>query len=569
MSAAYFSTAGSYLLNFQKEQYLFVYSFEYLRDFFQRPGGLLELSGKFLTQFYAVPLTGSLLIAASIILPGIMLAIISRTLHYTTKTSLILPIIASCLLFLLQTHYYHMIEYNLGYFSVLLIFHHSIKFTIKGRHWMILILFPLFCYVSGGAFALIYLCLYLIYLMVYDIGIRRFIYYPLLLLVAAATFLAFKTFLFLLPTDKLLLNPAPLPDDKFQKAVFFIFTSFIIIYPILTKAVHAPFFIKRLNSVLFASVSAAIIILITALIACRVFSTQTSRVVNIEQFAFDGKWNDLISYQEKHPSENLIGQYFYNVALAETGQLCERLFQGRQDFRETSLTLPWSDDYMSWGAYFFYSAGLMNEAHRWAYEEMVVYNCRPHNLLMMAKTDLISGNYRMASKYIDILRKTLYYRKVAAEYEKCIKDTSLIASNAELAAKRKILPKKNFYVYLESPEGNLPLVFDSNMENKASFEYMMAYLMLSKNVESVMNNLRLMRGMGYSKLPRHLEEAVMIYYNSKKELPEMAGLTVSPGTQDRFNAYFSAFLEARKDPSTMKEKMKPFRNTFWYYYHFS
>lgn len=569
LSTAYFATAGSYLLSFQKEQFLFVFSFDYLNDFFLRPGGLLELSGKFVTQFYSGNLLGSILISGTIILPGIMLLKISKLLNLNTKNELILPIVASCLMFLMQTHYYHLMEYNLGYITVLLIFEISIVLSNEGRKWILLMLFPLFCYISGGAFAILFLCLYLIYLLFYEKSMQKLIHYLSLLAIGGATFLVFKKFIFLLPADKLLFNPSPLLKDKFNIAVFFIFISFIVIYPILVKVINSSSFIKKLKSGLPFFITASLIILFTAAITYKVFNPQTARVVDIEQLAYDGKWNDLISYHEKHPSENLIGQYFYNVALAETGQLCERLFQGRQDFRESALILPWSDDYLSWGAYFFYSAGLVNEAHRWAYEEMVVYNCRPHNMLMMAKTDLISGNYRMAEKYLGILRKTIYYRNQAEEYEKCIRDTSLIESYPDLSGLKKMVPKKNFYVYLESPEGNLPLIFESNDQNKTSFEYMMAYLMLSKNVESVMNNVKLMQRLGYRNIPRNVEEAVMIYYNSTKQIPDMGGLTISPATQDRFNAYFKAYLEARKNPSIIKETMKPFRNTFWYYYHFS
>jgi hypothetical protein len=569
LGTAYFVTAGSYLLSFQKEQYLFVFSLDYLKEFFLRPGGLLVLSGKFLTQFYSFNLPGSILISGTVILPGIMLLKISRALNLNMKNELILPIIASCLMFLMQTHYYHLMEYNLGYISVLLIFGISINLTKKGRQWILLVIFPLFCYISGGAFALLFLCLYLIYLLSYEKCIRNFIYYLSLLAVGGAAFLVFKKFIFLLPVNKLLFDPAPLLKDKFHMAVFFIFSSFILIYPLLVKVINGSSLNKKLKSGLLPFTAASLVVLFTAAITYKVFNPQTARVVNIEQLAYDGKWNDLITYHEKYPSENLIGQYFYNVALSETGQLCERLFQGRQDFRESALILPWSDDYLSWGAYFFYSTGLVNEAHRWAYEEMVVYNCRPHNLLMMARTDLISGNYRMAEKYLGILRNTIYYRDQAEEYEKCIRDTSLIESYPDLKGMKKIVPKKNFYVYLESPEGNLPVIFESNHQNKTSFEYMMAYLMLTKNVESVMNNVKLMQGLGYRNIPRNVEEAVMIYYNSTKQIPDMGGLTISPATQDRFNAYFKAYLEARKDPSTMKEKMKPFSNTFWYYYHFS
>jgi len=37
----------------------------------------------------------------------------------------------------------------------------------------------------------------------------------------------------------------------------------------------------------------------------------------------------------------------------------------------------------------------------------------------------------------------------------------------------------------------------------------------------------------------------------------------------RFDQYFSSYMQARQNPSLLKEKMKKdFGNTFWYYFHF-
>ncbi len=149
-------------------------------------------------------------------------------------------------------------------------------------------------------------------------------------------------------------------------------------------------------------------------------------------------------------------------------------------------------------------------------------------------------------------------------------DTSLIRLDPELGEKRLLLPKSDFFIYLESPEQNLPLLVDENPQNRKAFEYMMSWLMLGKEVEILVNNIRLMKKMGYSKIPRHIEEAIMIYYNSQKKLPDMGGLTVSNETRIRFDNYFASYVNARQNPETLMEKMQEqFSDTFWYYFHFT
>jgi hypothetical protein len=245
------------------------------------------------------------------------------------------------------------------------------------------------------------------------------------------------------------------------------------------------------------------------------------------------------------------------------------LFYGRQDFGTGTLFLPWSSEHINWGAYSFYAIGLINEAQRWAYEEMVVYGPRPQNMKMLIKSSLINGKYSMAEKYSGILKNTLFYKPWAKEYKKLVGDSVAIQSNPELGRKIKILPGDDFFIFLDSPQDNLPLLVDENHTNKEAFEYLMSWLMLSKEVEMLVNNIKLMKNMGYTRIPRHIEEAIMIYYNSQGAFPDLGGLSISNETMQRFEKYFSTYMTARQNPATLKEKMrKQFGNTFWYYFHF-
>jgi hypothetical protein len=340
------------------------------------------------------------------------------------------------------------------------------------------------------------------------------------------------------------------------------------LYPALFK-LAASVRLKRLNKRVITLIPVAIVLCLTVVFLITGYNSQTVRVINLEKLVFQEKWNDAIQYHEKYPSENMIGQYFYNIALSESGQLCDRLFHGKQDFGTGSLFLPWSSEHINWGAYSFYAIGLINEAQRWAYEEMVVYGPRPQNIKLLVKSSLINRKYTLAEKYTGILKSSLFYNSWAKEYEKMIGDSSGIRSHPDLGKKVKIMPQSEFFVFLDSPEQNLPVLVDETPSNKEAFEYLMSWLLLSKEVETLVNNIRLMKKMGYTRIPAHIEEAIMIYYNSQGVFPDLGGLSVSNETVMRFEQYFGIFMKARQNPGTMKEKMqKQFGNTFWYYFHF-
>ncbi len=563
----YFFFFASHILFFQEQQYLFVYTSAYFNEFFVRPGGLLDLSGKFLTQFYYNRLAGSLILSLTLTLPGIILLNVNRRFKLNPVSAVPLMIIPSCLLLLMQTHYYHMMMYNMGFLLILFYF---LLFVLSKKRVMrivLTILFPLFFYFAG-AYALIFALLFLTYSFLYLKGSDKYYLPIIILLEVIGSALLFKQILLLQGYKQLALFPLPFINDQTHKVLFRILTAFIILYPAMCMpAVRIKSSVQSLVAV--RQISVVIVPFITLIMLITGYNSQNARVINLEKLVFNEKWEEAAEYQEKHPAENRIGQYFYNIALSETDQLCDRLFYGPQDFGTGSLMLEWSSEHLNWGSFAFYTTGLINEAQRWAYEEMVVYGRRPQNMKMLIKTSLLTGNYRLAEKYSEILNNTLFYKTWSERYEMMTVDTSLIRSDTELGGRIKLLPGSDFFIHLESPEQNLPLLVDENPQNRKAFEYMMSWLLLGKEVEILVNNIRLMKKMCYTTIPRHIEEAIMIYYNSQHKFPDMGGLTISKETRMRFDQYFSAYVTARQNPATLKETMQEqFSNTFWYYFHF-
>jgi hypothetical protein len=563
----YFYSAGNYVLIFQETQALFIFSGEYLNSFMLKPGGLLEYAGRYLTQFYVDPIIGPVVLSVVLTLPGLIIFFINKRLIPGISYSLLFLLIPSFLMLLMQANYYHMMEYNLGFVMILLFYLFMISSGKKYHEILILALFPLFYYLTG-AFALIFLVLYIAHNLIITKGRLKYINSSLMLTTGLLSFLVFYKVLFLQTYEHLLLYPLPILQNRGYKIIALLLSAYIVLYPSLSR-VTSLLIIRRFNKKLYSYFAVILIFSITSLLLFRLYNPQTARVIELEKLVFDEKWNEAISLHEKSPSRNLIGQYFYNIALSETDQLCNRLFNGAQDFGTGSLVLPWGDDHLNRGAYFYYSIGLINEAHRWAYEEMVVYGARPQNIKILAKTSLINGDLIMARKYLNILKKTYFYRTWAEKYEKLAENPVLIQSDPDLGAKLKILPKSSFFIKFNEPQTNLPLLIKSQPDNRKAFEYNMAVFLLNKNLDGVIGSISGMKERGFVFIPRYIEEAILIYQNSTHTYPDLGGLSINPSTRARFESYFAAYVAARKNPATLKDKMqKDFGNTYWYYFHF-
>ncbi len=566
-SFVFFISAGSYILFFQEQQHLFVYLPDFLSKFFVKPGGPLELAGEFFTQFYFSTLTGSIILSLILSLPAVVLHFVNRRLKTGNLYSIVLLLIPSLALFLMQSHYYHTMTYNLGYLLVLLYFLFASSSESRKVQVATLIIYPLFYYITG-AYAFIFAGLYIIYTLFYSKGIRKLYYTLLIAALTGVLLIVSESKIFLIPLKQLLTYPLPSVNNTTHRYLTVFLNGFVILYPAVSYVPGSWKTMKPALKILRYAIPAFIYILAGIMLITR-YNPDVARVINLEKLVFDEKWSEAVTYYEKYPSRNLIGQYFYNVSLTETDQLCERMFFSHQDFGVKSLFLPWDDEHLNWGSHVFYAIGLINEAHRWAYEELVVYGYRPHNLKMLVKTNIINGNSRMAKKYIGILKKTLFYKRWAEDYEKFTVDTTSIKTDPVLGKKIEIMPHDNFFIFLDSPEENLPLLVESNPGNRRAFEYLMAWLLLSKDVETAVMNIPKMKELGYTKLPRHIEEAVMIYYNSKRVMPDMKGLAVSYATTERFSRYVATYSALRQRAALTKDKMESeFGNTYWFYFHF-
>ena len=132
MVFGYFYFIGNYILFFQETQSLFVFSQDYLHNYLLKPGGPLEYSARFLTQFYAGRLSGSLILSITLTLPGVILYFINKKLIPGIPFSLLFLLIPSLLLLIMQANYYHLMEYNLGF--LLVIFYYFLIVSSKNKY---------------------------------------------------------------------------------------------------------------------------------------------------------------------------------------------------------------------------------------------------------------------------------------------------------------------------------------------------------------------------------------------------------------------------------------------------
>jgi hypothetical protein len=559
VSIIYFFIFAKGLLFYHESRSLFIFSDEYFKKFFVKPGGPLEYAGNFLSQFYYLPFTGALI--QTILLIAFFLVFIKITGKLLNKSySLIFALLPFGLLLFLQANYYHSVHYSLGFLILACFFLVFISLSKLGLRYVILVLFPVLYYLIGS-FALIFPLLILIYIIFYERGIHRYTMIVFTLLWGVITLMIFKEIIFFQPWGQLLKYPLPYIAFSKLPALYNFLLCYIILLPLLVRFIN----IQKVD-VNPVSFLAAFILIVFFL--SKSYNRDLMSFFQIEKAFCRQDYDLVIRLQENSKTKNSNSQYFYNIALAEKGLLCSRMFFGSQDFGTKTLFLQRNQENNSRALYFYYAIGLTGEAHHLAYESMVVNGYRAENLKILVKTELIKGNYKIAGGYMDILKKTLFHRRWVSRYERMLFHPELVSSDPELGEKIRLTPRNDFFI---SPNDiqNVIKYLSVNPENKKAFEYKLAWLLLKKDVKALIQEIPEMKNMGYSTLPRHIEEAVIEYIYLNREFPSLGGLGINGVTESDYNKYLTVFKRFRGNQGELRQEVKKTcGNSFWYYSRF-
>jgi hypothetical protein len=561
----YFGFFGDYVLFYQEKFSLFIFSFDFLKENLHQPGGLLIWIGKLFSAFFLHPIAGALIIAGIISLAVHFISEITRLL--TGKSRIVLAITAGMILFYMQTDYQFFIFNTLGLLFQLIIFYISIRYLNFHKSWIPLIFAPLLYFVTGG-FASIFIILFSIWL-VLGKDSKRWIKTGLFLGIAMLTIYISKEYLFYQSISILITYPFTELNTGAQHSIFIYLCGVLALLPLITKIpVRIPEKLL-LSKPLSFIIAGIVVIIVMSGIGFSRFDKKSDHYFHVEKLFYQKKFDEIIAFNSKNPPTNQLTIFLNNIALSETSRLNDQLFRFPQSTDGGTLFLKWEmiGEILRRGGYFYYTIGMINEAHRWAFENMVMKGHTPEGLKMLIKTELINGNYKVAKKYIDLLKKTLFYKKEALNYEKLLFNDIAVNADKELGEKRRTRLQIDFFAITDDPYINIGRVLATDSLNKKAFEYMTAIFMIKKDYQSIAGLLPKFADLGYTHFPVHVEEAATaLSVLNNGVMPDLGMIPLSINTTNRWNQYLTVFQQYGTNPKAAEPALrKQFGNTFWYW----
>jgi hypothetical protein len=561
-SFIYFGFFGNYLFFHQEKSSLFIFSMDFLSENLHQPGGFLLWLGKFFSTFYYYPLAGALILTSGLTLNTVLVSKIIVILkgHYARGISFIIGIS----LFYLQADYRFLLFNNLGLLLQLTFFWLVIRYVSFLKGWVPVILAPLLFYITGS-FTLVFLLLITFYFLFTKGWMRLIVLWCLIFII----FYISKEYLFFQSGKSLMTFPFSDQNTGFQQILFISIAGIISIVPLISKInLRLPDKL-RISDFFGSLIASVILIIILVIIGIRRFDSKSKHYFYVENLFYQNKFDEIIAFNTLNPPANSLTIFLNNIALCETDKLDDMLFHFLQSPEGKTLFLKWEmvGEVLNRGGYFYYEIGMINEAHRWAFENMVMKGLTPEGLKMLIRTELINGNYEVASRYINILRKTLFYKKDAESFEKLLFNDDAVNRDKELGEKRQHKVENDFFSITDNPYINIEMILASDTLNRKVFEYKMAFMLLKKNYKEIVRELPEFKKYGFTRLPVHIEEAALaLAVSNKGILPDMGNLQISKNTELRWNQYLTVLQQYGNDLKTAEPVLRRrFGDTFWYY----
>jgi len=550
-----------------EQEHLFLYNRSYLYNELIQPGGLVQLIADYCTQFFVLPYCGALIMSLLFTFIGALTAGIIRKIAPDSNLFIISLVPIVTLLFVhFDTNYYY--GGTIAYCMMLLALY--IYFSIQRMAFQIVyaLLVSALLFWTGGPVAFLFaVCIFVWELLTRFTRAYGFML-PLLLVIGLSIWSVYTS---LVGDYRFIL----LPDGYFNVRLHpgtVIYYSWITLVVILLLA----FFLRKRMPV---RRSRKMIEHFCLLIIIAFFSVYGIRqYVNFKSAAFEEldyylrteQWDRIIERSEGD-LKNYLYKFCLNVALAEKGELGERMFSYDQlglkglylNFNRVSHISTLLSD-------LYFSMGHISLAQRMAFESNVSTpgGTNPRMIKRLVQTNLIYGAYPVAEKYISLLEQTAFYEDWAAEHRIFLWNDEAVEQDSILGMKRKCITANNYLAEFAGLDADLKRIAEQNPGHKASIEYVGAMYLLAKEMGAFKDLIETYYGTDVlPSLPKSFQEAVFILseqdaeYWKKYHIPEL--------TIRRYTEYRKQVLANKGSQASLQGLLyRTYGDTYWYYFMF-
>lgn len=336
---------------------------------------------------------------------------------------------------------------------------------------------------------------------------------------------------------------------------------------------------------------AELVLLIAAVAALHLFVRAPHRAHRFQMvhFALERQWEDVLrtARQLSDSGHDCFSLHLVHRALFHSGRLADEMFSFPPD-RLALLLLDaevphgppkfWMLSEIAW------ELGDYNWAEQWAFERLEAVGECPGALELLARVCLakdqvqersvggrhsVSPGREAARMFLRRMSKNLIYGRRAQALLDTLDEPPAPDDGCSSDAKRAVPRREDRVFQTCSEELMLESLLRADPCNRMAFEYLMAFYLLNRRTDKIVQNLVWLDALGYREIPRHYEEAILIHANASSERVALHGRTIRPETIEKFQRFADRFRPWMKQPHLAAAALADeFGDSYFYYYAF-
>jgi hypothetical protein len=229
-----------------------------------------------------------------------------------------------------------------------------------------------------------------------------------------------------------------------------------------------------------------------------------------DYYAYHEMWPEVLIEGRKGCDDPFV-MHAVNRALYHTGQLGDSMFAWPQN--PACLLLEGTEDQWAYWQRFavHLDLGFINSAENALTECLAGMGDRPMILQQLAIINMVKGNLDTARVYLHALSTTLFHNNWAKHYLDHLERDPNLASDRDIQHLRSVAMAEDYPSLHLSEESMLSCLLRKNPRNRMAFEYLMASHLVNRQLTRFVKRVEELRDMGYERLPKHYEEAILVY----------------------------------------------------------
>lgn len=553
------------VMSYQEQLQMFLWDGDYFWERVSLPGGLSDWLGEFLVQFYFAPLVGVAILAVLFLL---LQRLTYRAMAWRSADgqpaakafAYVLSFVPALLMWAFMGDENVMLGFVVAcIFALAAMWGYTLLRAEWLRRWVYPLVMAVVLYWTMGAVVLAF-ALFVALWQFIDRRAGRWLTAAVTILFTLFIILGSSTFL-------------PFPLHRLMGGLFYYrfpsiipLLQIIVILCIALVPVVGAVLLRWQHPLLFwrwGSVALGVLLLIAGFFGIRSqFDAKRYEVIDYDFLVRTEKWQQIISKAEKNNPTTPTSVACLNLALQQTGQMGDRMFEFFQNGvqglfpafqRNFTTPVPTGEIYLR--------LGMVNEAMRYFYEAqeaITSYRKSARLTKRLAECNLINGEYEVARKYLRKLQQTLFYRKWAERTLELMKSERAINEHHFFGAVRKNLYKEDFLSSDRELDQMIGLLLVSNKQNVTAYDYLMAYEQLNGDVDRFEQYYPLGQYMNFDHIPNSYLETRLIYWSQHSNGSAQPPVGVSQLMGQRFMEFGKQLSQGGN--------IESFRGTYWYYF---